>query len=71
MHLALSCSTLRSVACTLQLTRLLALQDTITDSPAANTTMKRASHLGIAITTLFYMSIGLFGFAAFGNGAPG
>lgn len=33
--------------------------------------MKKASLVGITITTAFYMSCGLLGYAAFGNKAPG
>jgi amino acid permease len=33
--------------------------------------MKKSSSVGIAITTFFYASCGLLGYAAFGNNAPG
>ncbi|KAL5982929.1 hypothetical protein ACLOJK_017008 [Asimina triloba] len=36
-----------------------------------NKTMKRATLYGIGITTLFYVSLGCVGYAAFGNAAPG
>ena len=33
--------------------------------------MKRASFYGIGVTTIFYVSLGCVGYAAFGNAAPG
>jgi amino acid permease len=33
--------------------------------------MKKASLYGIGVTTIFYVSIGCIGYAAFGNDAPG
>jgi amino acid permease len=33
--------------------------------------MKRASFYGISVTTIFYVSLGCIGYAAFGNAAPG
>lgn len=33
--------------------------------------MKRASFYGIGVTTIFYVSLGCMGYAAFGNAAPG
>lgn len=33
--------------------------------------MKKATFIGIAISTAFYMACGLLGYAAFGNNAPG
>jgi amino acid permease len=33
--------------------------------------MKRASFYGIGVTTIFYVSLGCIGYAAFGNAAPG
>lgn len=33
--------------------------------------MKRATVYGIATTTFFYACIGIIGYAAFGNSAPG
>lgn len=33
--------------------------------------MKKASIFGIGFTTLFYVSLGCVGYAAFGNDAPG
>lgn len=39
--------------------------------PSENVTMKRASFYGISVTTIFYVSLGCIGYAAFGNAAPG
>ncbi|KAI5074798.1 hypothetical protein GOP47_0010759 [Adiantum capillus-veneris] len=50
---------------------LIEIQDTLKSPPAENKTMKRASLIGIVVTTLFYMSVGCFGYAAFGDTAPG
>jgi amino acid permease len=33
--------------------------------------MKRASSLGIVVTTLYYVSVGCMGYIAFGDEAPG
>lgn len=33
--------------------------------------MKKATFIGISISTAFYMACGLLGYAAFGNNAPG
>lgn len=46
-------------------------QDTLRSSPPENKTMKRASLFGIITTTVFYMSVGCAGYAAFGDDAPG
>ncbi|KAF3329293.1 amino acid permease 8-like protein [Carex littledalei] len=50
---------------------LIEIQDTLKSSPPENKTMKRASFYGIGVTTIFYVSIGCVGYAAFGNDAPG
>ncbi|KAG0484078.1 hypothetical protein HPP92_012162 [Vanilla planifolia] len=50
---------------------LIEIQDTIKSPPPENQTMKRASLYGIGVTTIFYVSIGCVGYAAFGNHAPG
>ncbi|KAJ3678050.1 hypothetical protein LUZ60_001853 [Juncus effusus] len=50
---------------------LIEIQDTLKSPPAENKTMKRATLYGIGVTTMFYVSIGCFGYAAFGNNAPG
>lgn len=47
------------------------IKDTLKSSPPENKTMKRASLYGIGVTTIFYVSIGCIGYAAFGNDAPG
>ncbi|OIT19608.1 amino acid permease 3 [Nicotiana attenuata] len=47
------------------------LQDTIKSPPAEHKTMKKASILSIAITTVFYLLCGCMGYAAFGDDAPG
>lgn len=33
--------------------------------------MKKAATVGIFVTTIFYMAVGLAGYAAFGEDAPG
>ncbi|KAG6555036.1 hypothetical protein Mapa_003068 [Marchantia paleacea] len=53
---------------------LIEIQDTLRGPPKSapeNITMKKATGWGIGITTAFYISVGCFGFAAFGNNAPG
>eukprot|EP01018_Ginkgo_biloba_P037198 Gb_08913 [translate_table: standard] len=50
---------------------LIEIQDTVKSRPSENKTMKKASIMGISVTTLFYMSVGCFGYSAFGNNAPG
>ncbi|KAJ7559606.1 hypothetical protein O6H91_04G092800 [Diphasiastrum complanatum] len=50
---------------------LIEIQDTLKSPPAENKTMNKATLLGISTTTVFYMSVGCFGYAAFGNNAPG
>ncbi|CAI0451306.1 unnamed protein product, partial [Linum tenue] len=45
--------------------------DTLRSSPPENRTMKRASFVGITVTTLFYLLCGCVGYAAFGKAAPG
>ncbi|XP_077233504.1 amino acid permease 6 [Tasmannia lanceolata] len=52
-------------------TVLIEIQDTLKSSPPENKVMKRASAVGVIITTFFYMLCGLVGYAAFGNDAPG
>ncbi|KAK9906703.1 hypothetical protein WJX75_006478 [Coccomyxa subellipsoidea] len=49
---------------------LIEITDTIT-SPGECKKMKRATVYGIATTTFFYACIGIIGYAAFGNSAPG
>ncbi|KAJ4964460.1 hypothetical protein NE237_024399 [Protea cynaroides] len=50
---------------------LIEIQDTLKSSPPENKVMKKASLIGVSTTTLFYMLCGCFGYAAFGNDAPG
>ncbi|XP_027174054.1 amino acid permease 6-like [Coffea eugenioides] len=50
---------------------LIEIQDTLGSSKPENRVMKQASLAGISISTLFYMSCGLLGYAAFGDKAPG
>ncbi|KAJ4963665.1 hypothetical protein NE237_023604 [Protea cynaroides] len=50
---------------------LVEIQDTLKSSPPENQVMKKASLVAISTTTLFYMMCGCFGYAAFGNDAPG
>ena len=51
---------------------LIEIQDTIrSGSLTESKVMKRASTAGIMISTIFYLSCGLLGYAAFGSDAPG
>jgi amino acid permease len=50
---------------------LIEIQDTLRSPPAESETMRRATSMGIAVTTAFYMLCGCLGYAAFGNAAPG
>ncbi|KAK7258031.1 hypothetical protein RIF29_32415 [Crotalaria pallida] len=50
---------------------LLEIQDTIKSPPAEHRTMKKATTLSVAVTTLFYLICGCMGFAAFGDQTPG
>ncbi|KAB2619841.1 amino acid permease 3-like [Pyrus ussuriensis x Pyrus communis] len=50
---------------------LIEIQDTIRSPPAEHKTMKKATVFSIAITTVFYLLCGCFGYAAFGDLAPG
>lgn len=50
---------------------MVCFQDTLRSSPPENEVMKRASFVGVSITTIFYMLCGTLGYAAFGNKAPG
>ncbi|XP_050246126.1 probable amino acid permease 7 isoform X4 [Quercus robur] len=47
------------------------IQDTLKSPPPENQTMKKASTIAIVVTTLFYLSCGGFGYAAFGDDTPG
>ncbi|CAL1412500.1 unnamed protein product [Linum trigynum] len=50
---------------------LIEIQDTIKSPPSESKTMKKASLISISVTTVFYMLCGCFGYAAFGDQAPG
>ncbi|XP_057485306.1 probable amino acid permease 7 isoform X1 [Actinidia eriantha] len=50
---------------------LIEIQDTLKSPPPEKVTMKKASMTGISITTFFYICCGGFGYAAFGDSAPG
>ncbi|TQE00487.1 hypothetical protein C1H46_013913 [Malus baccata] len=50
---------------------LIEIQDTIRSPPAEHKTMKKATVFSIVITTVFYLLCGCFGYAAFGDLAPG
>ncbi|KAJ0969414.1 hypothetical protein J5N97_022291 [Dioscorea zingiberensis] len=50
---------------------LSSLWDTIKSPPPENKTMKRATLYGIGLTSIFYISLGCIGYAAFGDESPG
>ncbi|KAK9162083.1 hypothetical protein Syun_002985 [Stephania yunnanensis] len=50
---------------------LIEIQDTLKSPPSENKTMKKASMYGLGVTTVFYVSLGLMGYVAFGNDVPG
>ncbi|GFS45254.1 amino acid permease 7 [Actinidia rufa] len=50
---------------------LIEIQDTLKSPPPEKVTMKKASMTGISIATLFSICWGGFGYAAFGDSAPG
>ncbi|AQK74400.1 putative amino acid permease 7 [Zea mays] len=50
---------------------LLEIEDTLRSPPPESETMKKATRASIAITTLFYLCCGCFGYASFGDGTPG
>ncbi|KAK8568270.1 hypothetical protein V6N12_006826 [Hibiscus sabdariffa] len=52
-------------------TVLIEIQDTLKSSPPENESMKKATSVGVSVTTMFYISCGVVGYAAFGNAAPG
>ncbi|WRX15174.1 Amino acid transporter [Theobroma cacao] len=52
-------------------TVLVEIQDTVKSNPPENEAMKKATSVGISITTVFYMLCGVLGYAALGNKAPG
>ncbi|OVA13606.1 Amino acid transporter [Macleaya cordata] len=50
---------------------LIEIQDTLKAPPSEAKTMKKASLVSVSVTTSFYMLCGCFGYAAFGDQAPG
>ncbi|PWA66832.1 amino acid permease 2 [Artemisia annua] len=50
---------------------LIEIQDTIKSPPAEHKTMKKATLISVVTTTVFYMFCGCFGYAGFGDMAPG
>ncbi|KAH6835797.1 amino acid permease 8 [Perilla frutescens var. hirtella] len=50
---------------------LIEVQDTLKATPPENVVMKKANAVAVWTTTAFYMMCGCFGYAAFGNNAPG
>ncbi|KNA14446.1 hypothetical protein SOVF_106850 [Spinacia oleracea] len=50
---------------------LIDIQDTLKSSPPENKVMKKANAISMLTTTIFYLMCGCFGYAAFGNDAPG
>lgn len=46
-------------------------QDTLKSPPSESKTMKKATLISVAVTTLFYMLCGTMGYAAFGDSSPG
>ncbi|KAF8411991.1 hypothetical protein HHK36_004550 [Tetracentron sinense] len=50
---------------------LVEIQDTLKSPPPENKVMKKVTLYGLGITTMFYVSLGCVGYAAFGNDAPG
>ncbi|KAJ4965657.1 hypothetical protein NE237_017506 [Protea cynaroides] len=50
---------------------LIEIQDTVKSPPSEEKTMRKATLLSVAVTTLFYMLCGCMGYAAFGDLAPG
>ncbi|KAG9134065.1 hypothetical protein Leryth_004754 [Lithospermum erythrorhizon] len=50
---------------------LIEIQDTLKSGPPENEVMKRASTIGISVSTMFYLLCGITGYAAFGDDSPG
>ncbi|KAL5192757.1 Amino acid permease 3 [Glycine soja] len=50
---------------------LVEIQDTVKSPPSESKTMKKASFISVAVTSIFYMLCGCFGYAAFGDASPG
>ncbi|KAG8364184.1 hypothetical protein BUALT_Bualt19G0100600 [Buddleja alternifolia] len=67
-----TCSALGNIAFAYTFaTVLVEIQDTLKSGVPENKVMKKASLIGISISTIFYMLCGVLGYAAFGNNAPG
>ncbi|GLT84947.1 hypothetical protein SLE2022_031540 [Rubroshorea leprosula] len=49
---------------------LIEIQDTLRSPPSESKTMKKASLISVAVTTIFYMLCGCMGYAAFGDFSP-
>ncbi|PUZ49308.1 hypothetical protein GQ55_7G316200 [Panicum hallii var. hallii] len=50
---------------------LLEIQDTLKSPPPESKTMQKGNVIAVLVTTFFYLGVGCFGYAAFGNAAPG
>nr|CAB3486041.1 unnamed protein product [Digitaria exilis] len=50
---------------------LLEIQDTLKSPPPESKTMQKGNVLAVLVTTFFYLAVGCFGYAAFGDAAPG
>ncbi|XP_031503733.1 amino acid permease 4-like [Nymphaea colorata] len=50
---------------------LIEIQDTMKSPPPENESMRRANFYAVGVTTVFYMTLGCIGYAAFGNSSPG
>ncbi|KAK7311522.1 hypothetical protein RJT34_09725 [Clitoria ternatea] len=50
---------------------LMEIQNTIKSLPSESKTMKKATFISVAITTIFYMLCGSSGYGAFGDSSPG
>lgn len=50
---------------------LIEIQDTLKSPPVESKTMRKATVTSVAVTTMFYMLCGCFGYAAFGDQSPG
>ncbi|KAM5564323.1 amino acid permease 3-like [Rosa sericea] len=50
---------------------LIEIEDTVKSPPSEAKTMKKASKISLAVTSVFYILCGCFGYAGFGDLAPG
>ncbi|KAL2339743.1 hypothetical protein Fmac_007683 [Flemingia macrophylla] len=50
---------------------LIEIQDTVKSPPSESKTMRKATFISVAVTTIFYMLCGCFGYASFGDSSPG